>query len=385
MSDTRPLLIVDDEASSLESLVRALSSFGYPCQTAESATEALRIAREKPPKLFLIDYRMPEVNGLEMIKHLRNDPDPAIAYAPVIVMTGRVEDEVLCLEAGADDFVTKPINLAALRARIDTQIRLSSMRTQLQKQAAEAEARREDLERDLDAARLTQQLLLPQKPPRIEGWDVAICYRPVMQVGGDIYGWLPMEEGRWLFWIADAAGRGAAAALLTTLAKLLFYHASVENEGACAMMQAMNRDFHGVLRGHSFMTAMAVVLDPQTGRISVCGAGHPPLLVSRFGHGTETVPSSLPPLGLAEQEVEATEMNLERGDAFVLYTDGLFGGEKNERSQSTPTQVAGALNPFAPDAQALLTQLLNHAEQRHRQEIAKDDVAVLVVRRKSSG
>ena len=81
------------------------------------------------------------------------------------MLTGHVgeESEVLCLEAGADDFVTKPINQAVLRARIDTQLRLRSMRSQLQKQNDELEAWRRNLERDLEAARNYGLSLLP--PP----------------------------------------------------------------------------------------------------------------------------------------------------------------------------------------------------------------------------
>ena len=77
--------------------------------------------------------------------------------------------------SGANDFVTKPINLAVLRARIETQLRLRSMRSQLQQQNEELEAWRQNLERDLAAARLTQQSLIPQKPPHLPGWDIAPC------------------------------------------------------------------------------------------------------------------------------------------------------------------------------------------------------------------
>src|SRR4030095_2153097 len=153
----------------------------------------------------------------------------AVAQVPTIMLTGHgsEESEVSCLQAGADDFVTKPVNTAVLRARIETQLRLSSMRHQLEQQNEELEAWRRNLERDLEAARLTQQSLIPQKPPSLTGWEVAACYRPVIQVGGDIYGWLRMKDGRTLFWIADGSGHGAAAALLTTLAKLVFHLGSV--------------------------------------------------------------------------------------------------------------------------------------------------------------
>src|SRR5436305_5435091 len=207
---------------------------------------------------------MPGLNGADVSKQIRADPSPAIAQIPTIMLTGHggEESEVLCLEAGADDFVTKPINTAVLRARIETQLRLRSMRRQLQQQNEELEEWRNNLERDLAAARLTQQSLIPQKPPALPGWEVAAYYRPVIQVGGDIYSWLRMRDGRILFWIADGTGHGAAAALLTTLAKLLFHHGSVEHNTPASVMEAVNHDFCSIFGGRSFMTAMCVAVDP---------------------------------------------------------------------------------------------------------------------------
>ena len=211
---------------------------------------------------------MPGLNGAEVLSRLRADENPAIAQLPAIMLTGDggEESELLCLEAGANDFVTKPINLPVLRARIDTQLRLESLRRQLQQQNDKLEAWREDLERDLAAARLTQQSLIPQKPPHLPGWDVAATYRPVIQVGGDIYGWLRMSDRRTLFWIADATGHGAAAALLTTLAKLLFHHGNTEHTQPAEIMEAVNTDLRSIFGGRSFMTAMCVALDPLSGR-----------------------------------------------------------------------------------------------------------------------
>ena len=244
---------------------------------------------------------------------------------------GSEESEVLCLEAGANDFVTKPVNPTILQARIETQLRLQSMRDQLRQQNEELEAWRQNLERDLAAARSTQQSLIPHKPLVLPGWEVAAAFRPVIEVGGDIYGWLPMKDGRILFWIADATGHGASAALLTTLSKLLFHHSTVEQEAPAAIMQAVNNDFRGIFGAHSFMTAMCVALDPGNGKASVVGAGHPPLLVVRKNGTSESIPSVSPPLGLAKQtEFVETKVGFDPGDIFVLYTDGLFspGREK---------------------------------------------------------
>src|SRR5205814_1126699 len=150
------------------------------------------------------------------------------------------------------------------------------------KQNEELEAWRGNLEQDLDAAQRTQRSLIPATPPALPGWEIAGFYRPVIQVGGDIYGWLRMRDGRILFWIADATGHGAAAALLTTLAKLLFHHANAENETPAEIMRAVDRDFRSILGARSFMTAMCVALDPQSGAGRIVGAGHPPVLSRRM-------------------------------------------------------------------------------------------------------
>lgn len=378
------ILVVDDDAVSRKLLVRALSSTGYDCGESTDGLEALKSLHAQPPSLLLLDFDMPGLNGAEVLTQLRADHDPEIAQIPAIMLTGHggEESEVLCLEAGADDFVTKPINQAVLRARIETQLRLRSMRRQLQQQNDELEAWRCNLERDLAAARLTQQSLIPQKSPALPGWDIAACYLPVIQVGGDIYGWMRMADGRTLFWIADATGHGASAALLTTLAKLLFHHGSVEHNQPAEIMKAVNHDFRSIFGARSFMTAMCVALDPQSGTASVVGAGHPPLLIARRSGGTQAVRSSAPPLGLVERSdfVEA-HIDLEPGDAFFLYTDGLYGADHEENRRLTPERLATLLQPSNSSAQTLLDRVLKHITAGNGDKPLPDDVAAVAVKR----
>ena len=378
------ILVVDDDPVSRKILARLLASAGYECLECEDGTEALAIVDAKQPSLLLLDFDMPGLNGTEVLESLRSDGDPAIAQIPAIMLTGHgsEESEVRCLQAGADDFVTKPVNAAVLRARIETQLRLRSMRRQLQRQNDELEEWRRNLERDLRAAQLTQQSLIPQKPPTIAGWEVATWYRPVIQVGGDIYGWLHMKDGRILFWIADGTGHGAAAALLTTLAKLLFHHGSVEHDGPATVMEAVNNDFRSIFGARSFMTAMCVAVDPATGRATVVGAGHPPVLIAHHSGGTESIASVAPPLGLIEHpEFTETIVDLDSGDAFLLYTDGLFGAAKGERLRLTPERLERMLDHSAPSAEALLRGILNQAVPENSNDSLPDDVAALAVRR----
>src|SRR6266581_4650572 len=378
------ILIVDDDSTSRKILAHLLVAAGYKCRECEDGTKALQTIQERQPALLLLDFDMPGLNGAEVLKRLRSDNDPAVAQIPTIMLTahGSEESEVRCLQAGADDFATKPINTAVLRARIETQLRLRSMRRQLERQNDELEKWRSNLERDLAAARLTQQSLIPQKPLALAGWQVATCYRPVIQVGGDIYGWLRMKDGRILFWIADGTGHGAAAALLTTLAKLLFHHGNEEHDMPASIMEAVNNDFRSIFGSRSFMTAMCVALDPLTGKASIVGAGHPPLLVTRPNGTTESIASIAPPLGLIEQpEFTETAIDLKPGDAFLLYTDGVFRWTKDEGHRLTLEQLEKILDHSAPTAEALLKSVLAHTALETAATTSPDDMTLLVVRR----
>jgi sigma-B regulation protein RsbU (phosphoserine phosphatase) len=377
------ILVVDDDAMSRRLLAQLLSAAGYNCRVCKNGSEALDTIHARPPSVLLLDFDMPGLNGAEVLRRLRSDEDLTVAQIPAIMLTahGSEQSEVSCLQAGADDFVAKPVNSSVLRARIETQLRLRSMRRQLERQNDELEKWRCDLERDLAAARLTQQSLIPQKPLLLPGWQIATCYRPVIQVGGDIYGWLRMKDGRVLFWIADGTGHGAAAALLTTLAKLLFHHGSMDHDSPASLMEGVDNDFRSIFGARSFMTAMCVALDPATGQAQVVGAGHPPLLVIRHDGTTESIASVAPPLGMINRAAfTETPVAVEPGDAFLLYTDGLFRA-KDERHRVTPGQLEKVLDHSAPSAEAFLKRIVGQTPPENSAKIAPDDVAAIAVRR----
>ena len=381
------ILVVDDERFSRRILVRALEHAGFTCRQGGGGEEALKLVEEKPPALLLLDYAMPGgLNGAEVCERLRAHADRAVAQLPVIMLTGMSgeEQEVQCLQAGASDFVTKPVNPAVLKARIDTQLRLSQLRVQLETRNQELAEWRTELERDLEAARLTQQSIIPSRLPTLAGWDVATHYQPVIQVGGDIYDWLILPDGRRFFWIADATGHGASAALHTALAKLLFRHAAAESASPSEILQAVNADYRATFKGRSLLTAMAVALDPTTGIVTAAGAGHPPLLCVRGGGTTEPLRSQCPPLGLLP-DLPATEdiTELAPGDGFLLFTDGFYdmvdgdGGrmeladfEQRVREASTAT------------AAGFIEHVLGSARNFSGSEAFADDLAAVAVFRR---
>lgn len=377
------ILIIDDDPLTRELLRKTISASGLACEEVADGNQAWARIHRKPPSLLLLDYDLPGMNGAELLRRLRAERDTTFSQLPAIMLTGLTDErsELECLEAGADDFVTKPINLSILRARIDTQLRLRYMRRQLEGQNEELEAWRENLERDLEAARLTQQALIPQKPLQLPGWEISSCFRPVIQVGGDIYGWLRMSDERVLFWIADATGHGASAALLTTLTKLLFHYSS-EQANPAAIMNAVNNDLRSIFGARQFMTAMCLALDPRNGSATVIGAGHPPLLVARASGERELVWSSAPPLGLADR-TQFTEsiVDLAPGDLVLLYTDGLFGVNREQRDGTSPERLLSALEVDGPALDTLLVNLVKRSGVAEPNAHGADDVAAIAIRR----
>src|SRR5205823_7382947 len=104
------ILVVDDDPMSRRVLAQLLSAAGYNCGVSKDGSEALKIVHtKKPPALLLLDFDMPGLNGAEVLKRLRSDENAAVSQIPAIMLTahGSEQSEVSCLQAGADDFVTK--------------------------------------------------------------------------------------------------------------------------------------------------------------------------------------------------------------------------------------------------------------------------------------
>jgi serine phosphatase RsbU (regulator of sigma subunit) len=147
-------------------------------------------------------------------------------------------------------------------------------------------------------------------------------------------------------------------------------------------MEAVNDDFRSIFGGRSFMTAMCVALNHTNGSAHAVGAGHPPLLIVRHNGATESIPSVAPPLGLIERpKFVETPLDFEPEDAFLLYTDGLFGSSKNGERRVTPQQLEKMLDHSAPTAEVLLKGILERATPNNAKHSLSDDVTALAVRR----
>lgn len=116
------ILIVDDEAQILTALGRGLARIGHDIAVARTADEGLSLAATRHPDLVLLDLRLPDLDGIEVVKHLRSWTD-----IPILLLSGNGTERarVAALDAGADDFIDKPFSMDELRARVDAALRRS--------------------------------------------------------------------------------------------------------------------------------------------------------------------------------------------------------------------------------------------------------------------
>ena len=139
------ILIADDTPSNLDILRTRLAVHGYELLTATDGEEALRIARETQPDLVLLDIMMPRMDGLEVCRRLK--ADVSLPFIPVIMITAKTDskDIVAGLEAGGDEYLTKPVDQTALVARIKSMLRIKALQDTAQEQAASLEAQARQL------------------------------------------------------------------------------------------------------------------------------------------------------------------------------------------------------------------------------------------------
>jgi sigma-B regulation protein RsbU (phosphoserine phosphatase) len=181
------------------------------------------------------------------------------------------------------------------------------------------------IERELLTARQIQDGLVPKRQKLdFRGLDVCVDFQPCKWVGGDYVDALPMPDGRVLFTVADVCGKGLQAALVTSSLHTMV-RASVDVQPTLsALIERVNRHLCDWLPPHSFVTMVAVAVDPKTGEIECINAGHPPVLVvDRDGDLRALQSAENPALGMTPTTMESERTLLEFGDVLAMYTDGL--------------------------------------------------------------
>ena len=130
-TNTTRILIVDDHEDNVEVIRARLEAGGYQIESAADGIEALERVRQSPPDLILLDIMMPHIDGIEVARRIKGDE--SLPFIPIIMQTAldTVQHKVEGLDAGADDYVTKPINFAELEARVKSMLRIKLLQDEL--------------------------------------------------------------------------------------------------------------------------------------------------------------------------------------------------------------------------------------------------------------
>lgn len=243
--------------------------------------------------------------------------------------------------------------------------------------------RRVEVEADQIAAQQIQARLLPERLPESPGFDLAAHYSPFREIGGDFYEVAPLDDRRWMVVMADVAGKGTGAALLTASLQALVHFALANDASLEAAAAAINRHLVRFAPAGRFITMVLGVLDVEERRLHYVNAGHnPPLGVTADGEPLRLEATGVP-LGMIESaSYTAAQIDLPAGTICLFYTDGLaeranradafFGEERildSLRRASHQTPAADVIAAVVDDA----NRFAGRVE-------AADDVALLVVR-----
>ncbi|MCP5094499.1 MAG: PP2C family protein-serine/threonine phosphatase [Chloroflexi bacterium] len=192
----------------------------------------------------------------------------------------------------------------------------------------------EKVSKELAAAGQIQETFLPDGLPDLAGWQIAVTLEPARETSGDFYDFIPLSNGRIGLIVADVADKGMGAALYMALSRTLIRIYAVENEMApeLALSEANSRILADTT-SDLFVTVFYAILDPESGELTYCNAGHnPPFILSPNGVPMQLLTRTALPVGLFEDMPwEQGKAKLDPGDVLVMYSDGVTEAEDEEQ------------------------------------------------------
>lgn len=412
------VLVAEDERITRATLTRTLEAWGHTVTAAADGAEALRLFEVGGTggggggggggsggggafDIVLTDWEMPGLSGLELIERLRARPDAGFMY--IIMLTGRSDkaDVVRGIEAGADDFVSKPFDREELRVRLLAGERIVRLERTLSRQNHDLRAADERIRADLRAAARVQSAMLPRENIATPRARTAWLYVPTDELAGDGIG-LHLVEDRYLVaYVLDVSGHGVPAALLSVSvmhamaldpaeASLLRTRLPASDPGTVRSPELvaaeLNRRFPYEKNDGRFVTLVLCVLDTHTGRVRFARAGHGSPILLREGQSVEVPDVGGMPLCIAEGEAYPLgEITLMPGDRFCLTSDGFTEqlGAKDGPNASVEFGEARLTTALARSSAATIEQAaagaLDALTAWAGERRFKDDVSLAVV------
>jgi len=246
---------------------------------------------------------------------------------------------------------------------------------------------RERLQRDVELAHQVQLSFLPREVPELPGYEFYAHYEPAQEVGGDYYGFIPLErgkgEGRLAILLGDVAGKGVPAALL--MAKLSSdARFALLSEPDCGRAISVLNDllYPNTSQMDRFVTLAAAVLDPAAHTVTLVNAGHPrPLLIHQQGgepEETEGREAIGLPLGVVGGHAYGSyRISLAPGDCLVLFSDGVTEAMDKQNNQINLRAVHTALQEGARTPRALGASIVKNVRLHAAGRSQHDDITLV--------
>ena len=341
------VLLAEDEKTTRVRLQSYLKRWGYDVVAVENGKLAFEEFENQDFQIVITDWEMPEMDGLELIKRIR---DAFISsYVYILLLTSRAEkqDIVEGMEAGADDFLTKPFDRNELRVRVRAGERIINLEQSLAQQNHQLEeanlslaSANDRMTRDLDAAAEIQKAFLPTDLADCPGVRFSWTFQPCDELAGDTLNIVPLDDQNIALFVIDVSGHGVPAALLSvTLSRMLSgsdptsvlraqsdgsaeYRISSPKEVVCRLSERFVDD-----DTEQYFTIIYGVLNTKTRELRVVGAGHPGPVLVRQGKTAEYIDTTGVPIGLltgiATNDYDEISLQLGQGDRIYFYSDGV--------------------------------------------------------------
>lgn len=340
------ILVADDNPVSAKLLSGLLHKLGFNVLSAADGAEAWDILQREEINIVITDWMMPNMDGLELCKKIRGAGFSNYIYIIMLTSKDEKNDLIKGMEAGADDFVVKPFNKDELNVRVEAGKRIIKLEKDLEEHNRKLnEANRKVneayslIKKDLEASARVQLSLLPKPDTVLFNVQLDWFFLPCTFVAGDIFNYFKLDEYHVGFYLLDVAGHGISAALLSvTLSKVLSYsglhenllkHSTPENPNNAITTPAMvvrdlNQRFQADEDTMQYFTIIYGVINIKTGKTRITQAGHPSPILLKKGEKACLIGTGGYAVGLfPDVDYEEHEFLLQKGDRFILYSDGI--------------------------------------------------------------
>jgi len=244
------------------------------------------------------------------------------------------------------------------------------------------------LDHDLQIARDIQRILLPSKPPQVDGFDIAGVNIPARQVSGDYFDYISVDADRFGVVIADVSGKGVPASLIMAICRSVLRAEARLGQSPAEVLRKVNRQLYPDIKEDMFISMAYVILDHKSNLVTLSRGGHDAPLLYRAASGEVEV---LKPPGMAlgidsgdvfDRITGDLSVPLERDDCLVLYTDGVTEMLDANGDEFGPERMIQSVRASASEgAQGVITRLTADVRNFANGHPQNDDITLIVVRK----